>query len=365
MKNIIIAILISIAILIGGELWLHHNLFRYASYSNSESIDHQIEARDASDKWNVLFVGDSETHWGVDPREIDAAFARHGMNVTSFNHAFDGFGASWWARLLPKIFEAPSLKNVKVVVIGIQMVDGYRVVNATGEDCGALQKPVLTSPFAIDIGADALCRKPAWDAQLGKMLFGNLWFVRYSSTIHSLLMPKFMSNTGMLRFNSSKDGPPYRGFEPHRSIAEYRDAYDQEFTRWKAQYDPAKHFVPLPPQVWTDLTGDSGFFDKLLSIVHESGRELVLFALPTNPVVIDTFHRREDYQRNSTLLSEWASRRGVIFLDFGIQDREDGDIFFSDMRHLSGYGADIFSQQLGQALASHQALRDYLNNEKL
>ena len=351
MRNIIVAISISLAILICGEFWLHRNLFKYASYSNSESIDHQILARDSSNDWNMLFIGDSETHWGVDPREIDAAFSRHGVDAISFNHAFDGFGASWWARLLPRLLEAPSLKNVKVVVIGIQMIDGYRVVNTTGEDCGALQKPVLTSPFAIDIGADSLCRSTAWDAELGKQLFSNLWFVRYSSTAHSLLMPKFMSSTGMLKFNSSKDGPPYRGFEPHRSIAEYRDSYEQEFSRWKAQYNPEKDFVPLPPQTWIDLTAESGFFDTLNGIVHNSGRKLAIFALPTNPAVIDTFNRRADYQRNSKLLGEWAARHGVVFIDFGIQDVDDADIYFSDMRHLSGTGAKIFSKKLGEALS--------------
>lgn len=358
MRKTLLAISISLALFAAGEYWLRQHLFTYTSYSNSESIDRQLRDRDARADWNMLFIGDSETHWGVNPAEIDAAFERHGLAVKSFNHAFDGFGASWWARILPSLLESPALKNVKTVVVGIQMTDSYRVVSATGEDCGALQKPVLTSPFAKDLGVDSLCRSPSWDANLGKKLSSGLWTIRYSSAVRSLLMPHFMNGVGELKFNSRKDGEPYRGFEPHRSIAEDRDTYAQEFARWKAQYNADRDFVPLPPHVWVELTSPAGFFDTLNGIVRDSGRQLVLFALPTNPAVIDTFHRRADYQRNAELLHQWATERGIVFLDFGIQDVDDADVYFSDMRHLSGLGAKTFSKKLGDALANENPLSE-------
>jgi hypothetical protein len=351
MRKIIIALFICLSLLAAGEVWLHKNLFKYASYSNSESIDRQLQELHASNDWNLLFVGDSETRWGIDPREIDRAFSKQGVMVKSFNHGFDGFGASWWARLLPHILKQPALENVKVVVIGIQMTTSHRVMEATGEDCGALQRPVLTSPFAKDFGIDALCRKPTWDSELGKHLFGNLWLVRYSSTLHALLLPSFMNGNSEIKLNSRKDGEPFRGFEPHRSISQDRDAYDGEFARWKAQFQPDRDFVPLSPGEWEALTASSGFFDQLHKIVEATGRQLVLFALPSNPKVIDTFHRRDDYHRNSQLLSQWAASRGVTFIDLGIQEPADPEFFFSDMRHLSGTGAKLYSKLLGEELA--------------
>lgn len=364
MKKSILLILVSLIILACFEAWLRSNLFKYTSYSNSESIDAQLKSRDTSNEWNVLFIGDSETRWGINPSEIDAAFERNGVKVSSFNHAFDGFGASWWSRLLTKILTAPALENVEVVVIGIQMIDGYRVIQATGEDCGALQKPVLTSPFAIDAGIDSLCGTTTWDAKIGRSLFDGLWMARYSSTVHSLLMPDFMENTNSLQFNSRKEGISYRGFEPHRSISADPLEYNQEFERWKAQYIPERHFIPLPPQLWAELTAESGFFDQLKAIVDSTGRQVVLFALPTNPVVIDTFNRREDYYRNSRLLNDWATKRGVIFVDLGIQDVKEPEIFFSDMRHLSGEGAKNFSARLGAALAANVLFNTSISNRQ-
>jgi hypothetical protein len=77
-----------------------------------------------------------------------------------------------------------------------------------------------------------------------------------------------------------------------------------------------------------------------------------LFALPTNPTLIDIFDRRGDYSRNSKLLSEWAESRAAIYLDLGIQDVTNSDIYFSDMRHLSGVGAKEFSKKLANKIAA-------------
>lgn len=362
MRKIIYALIGCLVVLIAGELALRAVLFRHVSYSNSESIDRQLHERNANPNWNILFIGDSETRWGINPQEVDSAFIASGIRARSFNHAFDGFGASWWPRLLPNLLAQPELKHVEVVVLGVQLIDSHRVVHASGEDCGDLQKPVLTSPFAKDLGVDSLCGNLTWDAQLAKRLFGGLWTVRYASSVRSLILPQFMQGQRQLKYNSRKDGEAIRGFEPHRSIAQDRDIFEDEFTRWKAQYKPDRDFLPLRQSEWPKLTASSGFFDQLHETVRSQGKTLVLFALPTNPLVIDTFKRRADYLRHSRLLQAWAEARGVVFVDAGIQDVADPDTYFSDMRHLSGEGARQYSQKLGQMLAQRGVLRTHTTN---
>ena len=349
--RIILAVTLCIALLAAAEWWLRGNLFRHVSYSNSENIDHQVRARAEGAPWSAIFVGDSEVRWGIDPEVIDEAFRQAGVPMKSFNHALDGFGASWWPRLLPKLLREPSLREVETVIVGVQLIDQHRTVSESGIDCGALQRPVLTSPFAVDLRVDGLCRSRSWDAQLGRELFGELWTVRYSSAVRSLLLPSSAFRTSGLQMNSRKLDAPHRGFQAHRTVAQDRAIYADELRRWKAQYVPERDFRPLPEGAWDRQVAPDGFFDELLASVQGSGRKLALFALPTNPEVIDTFGRRADYQANSRLLRQWAIAHGVIYVDLGINDRPDADEFFSDMRHLSGTGARIYSGQLGDALA--------------
>jgi hypothetical protein len=360
MHKIILTLIACVLALISAEVALRFYLFRHVSYSNSESIDRQLQERNSRSDWNILFVGDSETRWGINPEIIDTEFTEVGVQARSFNHAFDGFGASWWPRFLPNLLAEPALKNVQYVAVGVQMVDVHRLVRASGEDCGALQKPVLTSPFARDLGVDMLCRGQSWDARLAKDLFGALWFVRHASSVRTLILPDFKHATHELRFNSRKSGESIRGFEPHRSIVEDQETFENEFQRWKAQYNPERDFRPLPESAWNELTAQGGFFDQLNDAVRKQGKTLVLFALPTNPLLIDTFKRRADYLKNSNLLLAWAQARRVVFVDAGIQDVTDREIYFSDMRHLSGEGARRYSHWLGHMLAQKGVLQTHL-----
>lgn len=353
--RIALALLICVLALAAAEWWLRGHLFRHVSYSNSASIDRQLHDRDTGGPWTTLFVGDSEVHWGIDPVAFDAAFASRGVRVRSFNHAFDGFGASWWPQLLPALLREPSLREVRTVVVGVQLIDLHRVIGASGTDCGALQRPVLTSPLAVDLGVDGLCRSRSWDAALGRRLFDDLWTVRYASAVRTLLLPGAFFAPTALQLNSRSLPATDRGFQPHRTLEQDKAAYAEELRRWKAQFEPGRDFVPLAPGAWADLVAPGGFFDQLQVPVAASGRKLVLFALPTNPEVIDTFGRRADYLANSRLLARWAQEHGVQYVDLGIQDRQDADRFFSDMRHLSGVGAAIYSSQLGAALVPTEA----------
>lgn len=354
MKKVIYSLCACFLLLAIFEVLLRVYLFENVSYSNSESIDNQLKERDKTSGWDILFVGDSETRWGINPSEIDSAFMKHGMNISSFNHAFDGFGASWWVSIIPNLLQTPSLADVKVVAVGVQLTSGHRIITSE-KDCGALQKPVMTSSFGVDLRLDSLCSPNlGWETKLVSNLFSKLWSVNYSPAVRTLLLPDFMStgSKDFLRFNSSKSGEPVNGFVPHHSISENEDKYESEFKRWKEQYDPEVDFARLPPQEWRELTSKSGFFDNLNKAVSQTGRKLVLFSLPTNPVVIDTFNRRDDYNRNSRLLRQWAEDRNVTFIDFGIQDVPNPKEYFSDMRHLSGKGATEFSKNLGDSLAS-------------
>jgi hypothetical protein len=355
-RKVSLALIACLLVFAVGELGLRHILFKRVSYSNSESIDTQLHARNAEADWNLLFVGDSEVRWGINPEEIDAAFRTAGVRARTFNHAFDGFGASWWPQLLPPLLDHPSLEKVDIVLLGVQLIDVHRLMRESGEDCGALQKPVLTSPFAVDLGVDALCRNRSWDAELGRNLCPVCWTVRYPSAVRSLLLPEFMQGVKRISFNSRQEGEPVRGYAPHRTIAQDRESYNAEFERWKAQWVPERDLVPLPPQAWPSLTAPNGFFDELHQTVLLKGRRLVLFAVPTNPTVIDTFNRRADYKRNSLLLQEWAAKHNVVFIDMGIQDVANSETYFSDMRHLSSIGSRQYSRQLGQLLAQRGVL---------
>jgi hypothetical protein len=351
MRKTLLSLALCLVLLAAMEVGLRHMLFHHASYSNSESIDRQLQERDAKHEWKLLLVGDSEVRWGVNPLFFDKAMQAHGLDLPSFNHAFDGFGASWWPRLLPGLLKAPALENVEYVAVGIQLIDSHRIIGVSGEDCGALQRPVLTSAFARDIGVGGLCENATWDATLGRRIFDWLWVVRYSSAVRTLFLPTFMQSQRRLGINSRKEGESTRGFEPHRSIVQDIAIYDSEFARWKAQYQPERDFTPLRKTDWENLVKNDGFFDQVNQVVTKKGRKLILFALPTNPTVIDTFNRRQDYLRNSLLLRRWADSRDVIFVDAGIQDVQNPLDYFSDMRHLSGTGATLYSKKLGELIA--------------
>ena len=351
MKKIISSILVTTILLLALELWLRHYLFDYVSYSNSEVIDKQLLDRDKRSDWGILFVGDSETRWGINPKIIENTFAKKGMDVKVFNHAFDGFGISWWKRILPRFLDHPSLGSVKVVVVGVQLIDGHRDI-VVMNDCGSLQKPVLTSAMAIDLGLNNLCKTHEWDGLLGRKIFNFLWTVKYASNLRTLILPNFMIDEKRIKFNSRKSSDSINGFQPHLKISDDIDTYEAEFQHWKSQYNPEIDFRPLDKDIYPRLIADHGFFDQINEELKKCRLTLVLYALPTNPTVIDTFNRRKDYLRNSKLMNQWAEKNKIIFIDLGIRDVDSPEDYFSDMRHLSGFGANVYSEEFAELLTS-------------
>ena len=351
MKKLLLSALTSVALIAAVETALGARLFDAVSYSNSDAIDSQLRERNGSNDWTMVFVGDSEVRWGINPVEVDKAYQSRGLHARTFNHAFDGFGASWWEKVAPALLNHPSMKSVQTVAVGMQLIEPHSVLKVPTDNCGALQRPVITSSFGTDLGLQNLCGNETWDARLGKSTFGFLWSVRYAPAVRTMLMPAFLYSEDKIPLNSASVGPQIRGYQAHSSIADNPAAYEGEFARWAAQYDPVTDFKPLDPDRWSDMTKSGGFFDQLEASITKSGRKLVLFALPTNPSLIDTFHRRDDYLRNSKLLTDWARKHGVRYIDLGIRDGVDRNSNYSDIRHLSGSGADAYSLELGMALA--------------
>ena len=342
-----------------SELWLRNNLWQYASYTNSASIDQQLRERDSRPSWDFVFVGDSEVRWGINPIAFETGLLTNGAPALSaFNHGFDGFGGSWWSMMMPKIFNKDQKSHLnRYVVVGVQMVGYEDFWNNTaktyrGENCGELQRPVLTSAFGIDIGMEDVCRlKTGLVDNFISKANNPFWLIRYRSAIKSIILP---GTNNQLSFNSAKSGDGFRGFEPHAPIANNPHEFEAEFSRWRKQFDGHPEALsPMPPEVWKKMVAYGGYFDRMSDLIRSLGAEPIFFALPTNPIIIDYFQRRKDYLRHSALLHEWSINRGVIAIDLGILDREDANIYFSDMRHLSYIGAVDFSNRLAGAIAAH------------
>ncbi|MGH8609965.1 MAG: hypothetical protein ACREX9_21910, partial [Gammaproteobacteria bacterium] len=253
------------------------------------------------------------------------------------------------------------------VALGVQLIERHEVWDhfedaRKGQNCGALQRPVLTSSFGADLGLDVICRgrQTPLDS-LAKAVAQHFWLLRYRSAVKSLLVPGISDSR--LQFNSAKIGYGFRGFEPHATIAARPNEFEEEFARWRKQFEGRPEaFDPLPHKIWEQMVGNGGFFDKMVEGIRSVGAEPIFFALPTNPRVIDTFRRRADYSRNSALLARWSADRSVIFIDLGIQDRGDAAQYFSDVRHLSYVGAENFSRRLGRAIAAHPLLREHYHD---
>ncbi len=357
MRNVLKVLLLLVVPLAALELTVPHWLFEHVSYSNSASIDSQLKALGQRDDWNVLVIGDSEVRWGVSPTALDVALAQQGVRARSFNLAFDGFGGSLWAGMLPHLDLARLAPNLRVLMLGVQLIEGHSLIELDRHQpgvCGALQKPVLTSAFALDHGLARACRADDWKRPLieGAELTSAL--VRYRQPLRALML----GSGGPLAMNSSGLEPHADGFQPHRSIAENRGEFEKDYQRFLAdRQGNASAFEPLAEGVWPGLVRQGGYFDHWRRLAADRGLTLVLFAVPTNPMLIDAKNRRADYLRNSGLLSEWASVHQVPYVDLGIRDQVLRDEHFADHRHLSQYGAPAFSSALGELLGRSPGLR--------
>ena len=70
MKKIIFIITFTLLPATLIEMNLADFLFKKVKYTNVNDFDAKIQAFKNS-KWNAVFIGSSETHWGVSPKVFD------------------------------------------------------------------------------------------------------------------------------------------------------------------------------------------------------------------------------------------------------------------------------------------------------
>ena len=369
-KGALITLLVGILLpFIALEWWTSNKLFDHVSYSNSINLDKQLETLAVDKSWNILAVGSSEVRWGFTPSEFDKSIQENSTTPSSeptksFNLGIDGFSPG----LLYIMFGHWDLKtlapNLKVLLVGVNITEN----NTMAEEgyipgsCHALQNPVLTSPFAIDHGLDASCIKSSWKDPIIN-LAENLNTVRYRQSLRSFLLPYAkssfigMQSTGLKHAND--------GYQPHQSLGEAYNNFKSSWDRLLVEKkESPERFQALPEGNYPQFLQDGGFFDRWRQFGEDQHIEVVFYALPTNPMLIDINERRADYLRHSELISEWAKAKDVIYIDLGIKDEYVRNDDFSDHRHLSQYGAPKFSKELGRALAQQAKFTQLFNGQR-
>lgn len=351
MRRLGIILLLTMVPFLGLEWFARSGLFSLASYSNSETVDLKVTELKTRTDWKAIILGDSETRWGLDPAALEQAFPG-GTLTPALNFAFDGFGGGLWSVMIGHFDWKTLAPDLKYLMVGVQMIDVDSIPgNGTRVPCGDLQKPVLTSPFARDMGFHHLCEPLTFASRIEDWAGSISAVVRYRAALKHVLLNRSGQQKGHLSRNSASIGPAVRGFQPHQAIADRMKEYEREKGVFLAeQTDNPLKFQPLKRGAWDAMTASGGYFDHWKATADSMGVQLVLFALPTNPFMIDARRRRDDYTRNSALLSAWAKANGAIFIDLGINDKVPMETHYSDHRHLSAKGAEVFSAALAKRL---------------
>lgn len=333
--------------------WAGTSLFRKVSYSNSVSLDATLRAWNSRNDWAIVAVGDSEVRWGIDPSQINKEFKAIDVAAPAFNFGIDGFSSALNQCVVPHLplDKAPTLK---VALIGVQMIENHRLstlkeISAGG--FGDLHRPVFQSAFARDRDLDMAISEPHWTTPLVRTVENVTPVLRYRKQVRHWLLGK-IAKAEVIPFQST--GLPYRddGYQPHQSINENRANYEQGWVRvLEESRKPDAAYAPLSEDVWKQALAPNGYFDTWVDYFKSKGIQPVLFALPTNPALIDIKNRRQSYLNNSRELAAWAERRDLDFIDLGIQDQLAHDVDYSDHRHLSIYGAEKYSKALAIELA--------------
>ena len=350
--------ILTIAPMIGLELWVRSALFERVSYTNSVSLDHSLKMLRSCEDCNVLLLGDSEVRWGFDPAAIDDSLKQAGIRSATFNLGIDGFSSGLYFLILPYLGILDRNPQPRVVVIGVQMMEphGHFTVEEfrKSDNIGALQRPVLESAFAVDTGMNVLVHQPTWQDRIAASLERPLASIRYRRQIRHAVLGKVDEPAGLIGLQSTGQDHHADGYQPH---IPYRDNREDVDRTWRGVLEEKSsdglRYSPLDPSIWNRLVEEGGYFDVWARSLTERKVLPVFVALPTNPRLIDIKERRADYLRNSALLRDWAAKRNVVFIDLGIRDSVDSETYFSDHRHLSGIGAPMYSAELGRALAQN------------
>jgi hypothetical protein len=363
---IVIFLLVPLLVL---EFWVRTYLFDLVSYTNSKNMDPQIEYFQSRKDWQLIVLGSSEVKWGIDPAPIDRAMAAKGVKVSGFNLGFDGFNENFYLSILPFLRLPERLPQFKAVLIGINLVEEKQILPQRFEDgfpCdGILQKAVLRSDFAKDYDLEHLCNPTHWTQPLTKTGESLSAIARYRRSLRTLLLSHQDSKELIGEISNGLKQYP-NGFHSHKPAKDNWPSFQEDHQRFLAERQTSpQQFMPMPPDAWAKLLAEGAFFDRWADYFLDAEILPIFFALPTNPLLIDDRHRREDYQHNSQLMADWAKQRHVVFIDLGIPDRYDDYIDYSDHRHLSGIGAGRYSRELGEVLAANaQAIEALSRNSR-
>jgi hypothetical protein len=335
-------------------------LYDVISYTNSPELDlkmsHYVRHRH---EFNLIAIGSSEVRWGISTSDLDAAFnAGSGEPLMrSFNFGIDGFSPGLSHLFFTQTRLLDDDRQPRILLIGVNAAEGLaisRLETAPGT-CGALQKPVLTSPLGMDAGLGVVCEAPEQRLLDLRRMLERIWLFRERSALRDYL-------TGIRPEPVATEAEP-TGFHPHPSAGE---AGVKEFIGGleSMRTNEPERFTPLDPTNWPTAMSDDGFFPTLIDFARQRGMLPVFFILPTNPLSLDAFGKMETVESNSRALQAWAKDRGVVVIDLGVQRELSAETDYADFRHLSGVGARKYSRNLGAALAAEPLVTDFLASAK-
>jgi hypothetical protein len=291
--------------------------------------------------------------WGVSPAHFDAALSGRARGL---NLGLDGFTPRFVYPLIETGVLVPKDSGIKVVVIGLNMVETISIaeIQHAPASCGALQRPVLTSPFGADYGLDIICDEPVKFSLERELQRFKIF--RYRKPLRAWAV-------GQAPAELQSEVQP-NGFQPYPPAGAVPNYYEDFRAGLEAMRKTESwRFEPLAADNWREAAAPGGAFDRYDALLRARGMLPAFLALPTNPFSLDVFAKRETYLENSAILKDWAADRGAIFIDLGIKDNYDPEMDFADFRHLSGTGAAKFSLELGAAFAADSRLMAALGSD--
>jgi len=146
-------------------------------------------------------------------------------------------------------------------------------------------------------------------------------------------------------------------------------AYDNEHYAGKGYVYRNKGFSrgnvgKVEPYTWSNLNINNEavyYFDKIYKLCEENGTELILV---TAPVPLASVAAVGNYQEAHEFLDSLAEKYGLVHYDFNLAKKalfENRDEYFYDSGHMSGLGANVFSNKVAGILLSHIKDIDDLN----
>jgi hypothetical protein len=362
MKKIVITSWLTVCLflllpLIVCDHWINKHLFDYVSYTNSQNMDPQIKYFESRKNWQFIALGSSEVKWGIQPSEIEQVMSSKGLKLSGFNLGFDGFNESFYLSVLPLLKLPERVNKLRLALIGVNLIEEKQILPSSfdqGFPCdGILQRAILKSAFAKDYNLENLCNHSYWAQPFVKELEKFSSILRYRQAVRTFLLG-YDRSTDLIGVISNNLKQYQNGFHAHKPARDNPKDVQFDSERYLADKKTQPQlFQPMKAQAWSTLLEQNGFFDRWANYFLDAQVLPVFFALPTNPWMIDARNRREDYQRNSQLMQNWAKKRNIVFIDLGIMDRYDKLINYSDHRHLSADGAVSYSRELGETIAAN------------